>query len=131
MKIPAPDPSRIPSLDDLLGSSALMICALYHNSEFFRCSFFVDNVYQSNINIEDLNENNFDISKVYRSILTKKPRIILKDIEWDAPDYEKYLNIQKHQKIEIENLKQENEKRMNEFSDVFRLKENSLFASNL
>ena len=41
--IRAPDPRLIPSLDDLLGASVLMISAQFLSQEFFRCSYFVYN----------------------------------------------------------------------------------------
>jgi len=39
----------IPTLDDLLGASAIMICAFYQGEEFFRCSYFVYNNYRDEV----------------------------------------------------------------------------------
>lgn len=39
----APNPKKIPKIDDLLGASAMMISASFKNNEFFRCSYFVYN----------------------------------------------------------------------------------------
>ena len=33
-----------------------------------------------------ITEQNFDITKIYRSVLTDKPRIWIKDIDWEE-DY--------------------------------------------
>ena len=38
-----PDHRLIPTLDDLLGATLLMISAIYDGREFFRCSYFVYN----------------------------------------------------------------------------------------
>lgn len=47
--VDSPNPQLIPTLDDLLGASALMICAFYKNQEFFRCSYFVYNNYKQDV----------------------------------------------------------------------------------
>lgn len=48
--------------------------------EFFRCSYFVYNNCKEDIQF-DL--SNFDINLLFRTFLTDKPRILVKDIEWD------------------------------------------------
>jgi len=43
MVLQPPNPNLIPSLDDLLGASVMMISASFKGQEFFWCSYFVYN----------------------------------------------------------------------------------------
>jgi len=58
-----------------------MITALFRRQEFFRCSYFVYNDYES----EELRSNKDEIfiDQIWRSILVDKPRIRVVDIMWD------------------------------------------------
>ena len=42
-----PDHKLVPSFDDLLGATLLMISAVYNEKEFFRCSYFVYNNFEN------------------------------------------------------------------------------------
>jgi len=53
MKATPPDYTRIPTKDDLLGVSALILVASYKKKEFFRCGYYVYNCYSDPILIEN------------------------------------------------------------------------------
>ena len=57
-----------------------MISAQFMGQEFFRCSYFVYNNLKDELQIDP---NNLDINLVFRTFLTDKPRILIKDIEWE------------------------------------------------
>lgn len=52
--VAAPDHRLIPTFDDLLGATLLMISAVYNESEFFRCSYFVYNNFQDEGALQNL-----------------------------------------------------------------------------
>ena len=101
-----PDIEKIPTIEDLLGPSVLMVCAFYNNQEFFRCSYFV---YNNDIKKDssELNEENFDINSIYRCFLTDKPRIKLTDIDWEDYDYSNVVRISNQD--QLDSLKKANE----------------------
>ena len=77
----SPDPSKIPKLDDLLGASVMMISVSYKNNEYFRCSYFVYNNVKDDIPVVN---DQVDINLIYRTFLTDKPRIMVRDIDWEV-----------------------------------------------
>ncbi len=80
----APDIKQIPE-SEILGVTAVILCCSYNNQEFFRCGYYLNNVYDS----EEMNLNppeKVDQSRIIRSLLADKPRITRFDIEWDNGD---------------------------------------------
>jgi histone chaperone ASF1 len=126
-----PNPALIPSMNDLLGPSVLMISALYKSSEFFRVSYFVYNNYVEEVP-GGLNESNFDINKVFRCVLTDKPRIKLNDIDWNDEQDKYYADkINLHNDEDITRVKQETVDIFNQFQDPFGFSENSFLGNKL
>ena len=80
LSVAPPDASKIPSKEDLLGVTLLMITVLYRRQEFFRCSYFVYNGYEEST----MNSGPVCLTKVIRSILREKPRMRINEIVWDS-----------------------------------------------
>ena len=62
--------------------TAILLTCSYHNQEFFRVGYYVNNLYED----PELNENppaEPEISKLVRHILVEKPRVPKFQIEWD------------------------------------------------
>ena len=77
----APDISKIPE-SEILGVTAVILCCSYNNQEFFRCGYYLNNLYDN----EEMNLNppeKVDTSHILRSLLADKPRITRFDIDWD------------------------------------------------
>ena len=126
LTIDPPKKNLIPSLEDLLGMSALMISCSFKNNEFFRCSYYVRNDYMDNEEI--INENNFDINKVFRCFYTVKPKIIVNDIDWDEMnDYRNFLDCSNENQNDINYVQKNTEDILNDFDDPFGFQENSFF----
>ena len=95
----APDISKIPE-SEVLGVTAIILCCSYNNQEFFRCGYYLNNIYDN----EDMNMNppeKVDKDRIIRSLLADKPRITRFDIEWDN---ENIVNINNENKGENENF---------------------------
>ena len=76
----APDISKIPETE-ILGVTAVILCCSYNNQEFFRCGYYLNNLYDN----EEMNFNppeKVDKNHILRSLLAK-PRITRFDIDWD------------------------------------------------
>ena len=76
---------KIPSKEDLLGVTALIISVSYKKKEFFRCGYYVYNNYYEQELIEN-DPQEVIITRVMRNILSDKPRITRFDINWDLED---------------------------------------------
>ena len=77
----APDISKIPETE-ILGVTAVILCCSYNNREFFRCGYYLNNLYDN----EEMNFNppeKVDKNHLLRSLLADKPRITRFDIDWD------------------------------------------------
>ena len=77
----APDINQIPETE-VLGVTAIILCCSYNNQEFFRCGYYLNNIYDN----EEMNLNppeKVDKSHIIRSLLADKPRITRFDIDWD------------------------------------------------
>ena len=77
----APDISLIPE-SEILGVTAIVLCCSYNNQEFFRCGYYLNNLYDN----EEMNLNppeKIEQNRIIRSLLADKPRITRFDIEWD------------------------------------------------
>ena len=77
----APDISKIPETE-ILGVTAVILCCSYNNQEFFRCGYYLNNLYDN----EEMNFNppeKVDKIHILRSLLADKPRITRFDIDWD------------------------------------------------
>lgn len=61
ISVSPPDVSQIPSLEDLLGATLLMISVVYNGEEFFRCSYFVYNNFEDEAYIQSLGKPLSDI----------------------------------------------------------------------
>ena len=82
IKANAPDPQKIPTIADLLGSTAIFISVEFKGKEFFRVGYYVNNEFMN----PEFNENppsNIDVSQIQRSILIEKPVVTTHDIEWE------------------------------------------------
>ena len=80
----APDISKIPE-SVILGVTAIILCCSYNNQEFFRCGYYLNNLYDN----EQMNLNppeKVDKDHIIRSLLADKPRITRFDIDWDNGD---------------------------------------------
>jgi hypothetical protein len=91
LNAPCPDYMKIPD-NDVLGVTAILLCCLYCGQEFFRCGFYLNNVYDN----EEMNVNppeQIVIDKVVRSILADKPRITKFNIDWNCCDTPIITNI--------------------------------------
>ena len=91
----APDISKIPE-SEILGVTAIILCCSYNNQEFFRCGYYLNNLYDN----EEMNLNppeKVDKNHILRSLLADKPRITRFDIDWDNEqvnkNYEQEKNI--------------------------------------
>ena len=76
-----PDIKLIPE-SEILGVTAVILCCSYNNQEFFRCGYYLNNLYDN----EEMNLNppeKVDQNRIIRSLLADKPRITRFDIEWD------------------------------------------------
>ena len=77
----APDISKIPE-SEILGVTAIILCCSYNNQEFFRCGYYLNNIYDN----EEMNLNppeKVNKDHIVRSLLADKPRITRFDIDWD------------------------------------------------
>ena len=77
----APDYKKIPE-GAILGVTAILLCCSYNNQEFFRCGYYLNNIYDN----EEMNLNQpeiIQIDHVVRSVLADKPRITKFNIDWD------------------------------------------------
>ena len=80
----APDIKQIPE-SEILGVTAVILCCSYNNQEFFRCGYYLNNIYDN----EEMNLNppeKVDQNRIIRSLLADKPRITRFNIEWDNND---------------------------------------------
>lgn len=77
----APKPSTIPEYD-LLGVTVILITCSYRNQEFLRVGYYVNNEYTD---IELINEppEKPIIGKLFRNVLSAKPRVTRFAIKWD------------------------------------------------
>ena len=95
----APDISKIPE-SEVLGVTAIILCCSYNNQEFFRCGYYLNNIYDN----EEMNMNppeKVEKDRIIRSLLADKPRITRFDIEWDNENID---NINNENKGENENF---------------------------
>jgi histone chaperone ASF1 len=61
-------------VSDIVGVTAILLTCSYHDQEFFRVGYYVNNFYED----PEMNENppsTPDISKLTRHILVEKPRV--------------------------------------------------------
>ena len=85
-----PDISKIPE-SEILGVTAIILCCSYNNQEFFRCGYYLNNIYDN----EEMNINppeKVDKNRIIRSLLADKPRITRFDIEWDNENIDTIKN---------------------------------------
>ena len=77
----SPDINKIPE-SEVLGVTAIILCCSYNNQEFFRCGYYLNNIYDN----EEMNMNppeKVNKDRIIRSLLADKPRITRFDIDWD------------------------------------------------
>ena len=95
----APDITKIPE-SEVLGVTAIILCCSYNNQEFFRCGYYLNNIYDN----EEMNMNppeKVDKDRIIRSLLADKPRITRFDIDWDIENID---NVNNENKGENENF---------------------------
>ena len=95
----APDISKIPE-SEVLGVTAIILCCSYNNQEFFRCGYYLNNIYDN----EEMNINppeKVDKDRIIRNLLADKPRITRFDIDWDNENVDNVIN---ENKTENENF---------------------------
>ena len=95
----APDINKIPE-SEVLGVTAIILCCSYNNQEFFRCGYYLNNIYDN----EEMNMNppeKVNKDRIIRSLLADKPRITRFDIDWDNENID---NINNENKGENENF---------------------------
>lgn len=66
-----------------MGVTAILLTCSYNNQEFFRCGYYVNNIFDN----EEMNLNPpeiVDIQRVMRNVLCDKPRITKFNIDWDS-----------------------------------------------
>lgn len=68
----------------------MMISVSYWNNEFFWCSYFVYNNVKDDIPVVN---DQVDINLVYRTFLTDKPWIIVRDIDWGGLNQKEMTHI--------------------------------------
>ena len=88
-----PDISKIPE-SEILGVTAIILCCTYNNQEFFRCGYYLNNIYDN----EEMNLNppeKIQIEHIIRSLLAEKPRITRFDIDWDNEPEDKNIEKEK------------------------------------
>ncbi|KAA6386222.1 MAG: putative Histone chaperone ASF1B [Streblomastix strix] len=74
-----PQIDKIPT-DDILGMTGVLLCCYYHDQEFIRVGYYLENKYTDPILLENPPEKP-DSSKITREILDK-PRVTRFDINW-------------------------------------------------
>ena len=95
----SPDINKIPE-SEVLGVTAIILCCSYNNQEFFRCGYYLNNIYDN----EEMNMNppeKVNKDRIIRSLLADKPRITRFDIDWDNENID---NINNENKGENENF---------------------------
>ena len=95
----APDISKIPE-SEVLGVTAIILCCSYNNQEFFRCGYYLNNIYDNEEMIINPPEK-VDKDRIIRSLLADKPRITRFDIDWDNENVDNVIN---ENKTENENF---------------------------
>lgn len=94
IEVEPPDPLKIPSVDDLVGATVLMVCALYRSQEFFRCSYFVynnfDDTQMPNEGMDEKDLREIPYKDIRREILHDQAIVLKKEILWDE-DYNEHV----------------------------------------
>ena len=129
VNVPPPIWKKIPTLDDLLSPSAFMVSALYLEQEFFRASYYVNNIYTL-VTDEIITENNFGIQFVERSINSKDPRIGLADIDWNDEIREtcsKFAKVSQPEKGQL--YEKQTEDQFDKIANPFSISENSFLGN--
>jgi hypothetical protein len=88
-----------------MGVTAILLTCSYNNQEFFRCGYYINNIYET----EEMNLNppeNVEIEKIIRSTLADKPRITKFNIDWDSNTnvIPSYTNFMFNDKISNQNI---------------------------
>ena len=94
----APDIKQIPE-SEILGVTAVILCCSYNNQEFFRCGYYLNNIYDN----EEMNLNppeKVDEKRIIRSLLADKPRITRFNIEWDNENNDNKINYENKEENE-------------------------------
>ena len=86
LSINPPDPKKIPTKEDILSPTVLMITVFYRRQEFFRCSYFVYNNYEDGNQVLEREEFVY-VDKVCRTIICEQPRIRVYEILWDLEGF--------------------------------------------
>ena len=106
IKTNPPDAKKIPTKDDLLGVTAVVLTVSFRKKEFFRSGYYVYNSYTDQELIESDPEQVL-IEKVQRNILADKPRITRFNIDWGTEEGQKSMEEALKNEFEEENKKTE------------------------
>jgi len=77
----APDASKIP-VKDVLGATVVLISCSYHEQEFIRVGYFVNNHYEKEETKENPPETPDLTQPIVRSIMAEEPRVTRFKINW-------------------------------------------------
>ncbi|PSN38211.1 Histone chaperone asf1 [Blattella germanica] len=100
-----PDTSKIPSVDALGVTIVLLTCS-YREQEFIRVGYFINNEYTDpELKENPPTETQFD--KVFRHILSSKPRVTRFKINWDEKEKNYYELTQENESEKSEEYKGE------------------------
>ena len=121
------NPSLIPSIEDLLGPTVIILSAIYKEKEFFRCSYFINNSYQGNE--YQLQQQNIDLTLVDRIVLVDQPRVHYSEIDWnDEADQFLQSQLNFFNPAEISKTKQDVDALMNNYQDALQVNHNSFLG---
>jgi len=79
-----PQPNLLP-LEDAVGVTVVMLTCTYHENEFVRIGYYVNNEY-SDVELRETPPSPPDFEKLCRSILDSAPRVTRFKINWDGPN---------------------------------------------
>lgn len=115
----APDHTSIPD-NDILGVTVILVTCSFHEQEFARIGYYVNNEYAEPFDPEVGPPKPLDISKINRQILADKPRVTRFPIDWgdsstpDKTDQPPNEEVSNSALIENSDMEVENTDRMME-----------------
>lgn len=87
-----PDMSKVPE-EERVGVTAILLLCTYKSQEFFRCGYYINNIYDCEELIENPPEKPL-VSRLQRIIQADQPRITIFNIDWDEGEVKPLDNIQ-------------------------------------
>ena len=121
------NPNLIPTIEDLLGPTVIILSAIYKEKEFFRCSYFINNSYEGNE--LQLQNQNLDLALVSRIVLVDQPRVHYTEIDWnDETDHFLQTQLNFFNPAEISKTKQDVDLLMNNYQNALQVNHNSFLG---